>query len=57
MDAAKAIALGAELAGFAGRILPAAAEETPDALIQTLTTIIQQYKIARFLSSGIEKIA
>ena len=57
VDAAKAIALGAELAGFAGRILPAAAEETPDALIQTLTTIIQQYKIARFLSSGIEKIA
>ncbi len=57
VDAAKAIALGAELAGFAGRILPAAAEDTPDALIQTLTTIIQQYKIARFLSSGIEKIA
>lgn len=57
VDAAKAIALGAELAGFAGRILPAAAEETPDALIKTLKTIVQQYKIARFLSGGIEKIA
>ena len=57
VDAAKAVTLGAELAGFAGRILPAAAEETPDALIKTLRTIIQQYKIVRFLSSGIEKIA
>ena len=55
VDAAKAILLGAELAGMAGRLLPAAAGDDPEAVIGELKCVIKQYKIARFLSSGIEK--
>lgn len=57
VDGAKAICLGAELFGMAARLLPAAAQDSPESLINELRIIIQQYKIARFLSSGIEKIS
>ena len=54
VDAAKAILLGAELAGMAGRLLPAAAQESPEAVIGELRCVMKQYRIARFLSSEIE---
>ena len=55
VDAAKAILLGASLAGFAGRLLPGAADKDPLKVHEILESIILQYKIARFVSSGIEE--
>lgn len=55
VDAAKAILLGASLAGFAGRLLPGAVYSDPEKVSDILKLIIQQYKIARFVSSGIEE--
>ena len=55
VDAAKAILLGASLAGFAGRLLPGAVYNDPEKVSDILKLIIQQYKIARFVSSGIEE--
>lgn len=57
VDAAKAILLGAELCGLAGRLLPSAAAENAEPLKAELNMIIRQYRIARFLSTGIEKTA
>ena len=57
VDGAKAVMLGAELFGMAARLLKAAAEADADRLCSELRMIISQYKIARFLSCGIEKIA
>ena len=54
VEAAKAIRLGAKLAGFAARLLPAAAKKT-EAVTEELKIIMHQYKIAMFLSSGIQK--
>ena len=56
VDGAKAILLGAELFGMAGRLLRSAAEGDPEAVSAEIRMIIHQYKIARFLSCGIEKI-
>ena len=56
MDGAKAIALGAELFGMAGALLPYAAKKTPEDVTSFLSGVIKQYKIARFVSDGIEKI-
>ena len=55
VEAAKAISLGAKLAGFAARLLPAASANKTEAVVEELSIIMQQYKIAQFLSSGIEK--
>ena len=57
VEAAKAILLGAEMVGMAARLLPAAAQGNVGMLCNEIAVIIKQYKIARFLSSGIEKIA
>ena len=57
VDAAKAVMLGAEICGMAARLLPAAAGGEAEAVASELRLIIEQYKIARFLSCGIEKIA
>lgn len=57
VDAAKAVMLGAELCGMAGRLLRPAAEKDAEAVAGEIRMIITQYKIARFLSCGIEKIA
>ena len=54
VEAAKAIRLGANLAGFAARLLPAAAKNT-EAVTEELKIIMHQYRIAMFLSSGIQK--
>lgn len=54
VEAAKAIRLGAILVGFAARLLPDAAKST-EAITEELKLIMHQYKIAMFLSSGIEK--
>ncbi len=56
VEGAKAVMLGAELFGMAARLLRAAAEDGPEPLCMELRTVISQYKIARFLSCGIEKI-
>ena len=56
VDIAKAVFLGAELCGMAGRLLPAAAEEGPDPVCAEIRMIIQQYRIAGFLSLGVSKI-
>lgn len=55
VDAAKAILLGADLAGFAGALLPEAVDDDPAKVSDKLARFIRQYKIARFVSSGIEK--
>lgn len=55
VEAAKAILLGAELSGMAAKLLPAAAEESAETLCEELRCVMEQYKIARFLSSGIER--
>ena len=57
VEAAKAVMLGAELCGMAGRLLRTAAEKDAEAVADEIRMIIEQYKIARFLSCGIEKIA
>ena len=41
---------------MAGRLLPAAAAEGPDAVCDEIRMIIQQYRIAGFLSLGVSKI-
>ena len=56
IEGAKAVLLGAELFGMAGALLPDAAREEPEAVIVFLEKIIHQYKVARFVSEGIEKI-
>ena len=55
VDAAKAILLGADCCGFAGALLPEALKGNEEEIRGKLERIILQYKIARFLSSGIEK--
>ena len=55
VEAAKAILLGAEICGMAARLLPAAAEDSAESVSLELKCLIEQYKIARFLSAGIEK--
>ena len=57
VEGAKAVMLGAELFGMAARVLKAAAEADAEPVCAELRTVISQYKIARFLSCGIEKIA
>ncbi len=57
VEGAKAVMLGAELFGMAARLLKAAAGPDPEQLCSELEMVISQYRIARFLSSGIEKIA
>ncbi len=57
IEGAKAVMLGAELFGMAARVLKAAAEADAGPVCGELRTVISQYKIARFLSCGIEKIA
>lgn len=47
LDAAKAIALGADLAGFAGPMLRAAAE-SEEAAIELLATIVDELRLAMF---------
>ena len=56
VDGAKAIRLGAKLFGMAARLLPAAANGKAETVCEELTSVITQYKIAMFLSDGIEKI-
>lgn len=56
VDAAKAVMLGAGLCGMAGRLLQSAAEGDADTVAEEIRLIIAQYKIARFLSCGIEKM-
>ena len=56
VEAAKAVLLGAEMCGMAGVLLPAAAEGGAEDVSMVLKRVIEQYKIARFLSCGIEKI-
>ena len=56
IDAAKAVALGAEMCGMAAALLPSAALGSADDVCTVLDRVIRQYKIARFLSCGIEKI-
>ena len=53
VEAAKAVMLGAQIAGMASCLLPAAAKKDPERVYKKLQTIIQQYKIARFLSNEI----
>ena len=55
VEAAKAILLGAELCGMAARLLPAAAKGTAETVCDELKCVMEQYKIAQFLSSGIER--
>ena len=55
VEAAKAILLGAGLCGMAARLLPAAAEGTAETVCEEIRCVTEQYKIARFLSSGIER--
>ena len=55
IEAAKAILLGAELSGMAARLLPAAAKGTAENVCEELRCVMEQYKIARFLSSGLEQ--
>lgn len=55
VEAAKAILLGAEICGMAARLLPAAAEDSAESVSLELKCLIEQYKIASFLSAGIEK--
>ena len=55
VEAAKAILLGAELSGMAARFLRAAAEGTAETVCEELRCVMEQYKIARYLSSGIER--
>ena len=54
VEAAKAMLLGAGLFGMAARLLPAAAKGSAETVCGEIRRIIEQYKIARFLSSGIE---
>ena len=56
VDAAKARFLGADLCGTAAVLLPAAAEGTADNVCEELRCLIEQYKIAMFLSSSIERV-
>ena len=56
VEAAKAVYLGADIVGLAARLLPFAADRSPEALINELKTLILQYKTAMFLSDGIELI-
>lgn len=55
VEGAKAILLGAKLFGMAGALLPDAAREGSEAICSFLKKVINQYKIARFVSDGIEK--
>ena len=55
VEAAKAVFLGASMVGMAARLLPAA-KDGLDIVCDELAAIIKQYKIARFISSDIEKI-
>ena len=55
VEAAKAVLLGAELCGMAARLLPAAAEGTAETVCEEIRCVTEQYKIARFLSIGIER--
>ena len=55
VEAAKAVLLGAQLVGMAAALLPAAAEGNTDNVCTVLNRVINQYKIAMFLSDGIEK--
>ena len=57
VEAAKGVWLGAKVCGMAARLLPAAADGTAADVCDVLRCVISQYKIARFLSCGIEKIA
>ena len=57
VEAAKAVRLGAELCGMAARLLDPAAEGSAEDVCKVLRCVCGQYKIACFLSSGIEKIA
>lgn len=57
VEAAKAVWLGADMVGMAARLLPDAFYETSEKLAEEIRIIMMQYKIARFLSTGIEKIA
>ncbi len=55
VEAAKAVLLGADICGLAARLLSAAAEGTAESVCEELRCVMEQYKIARFLSSGIER--
>lgn len=57
VEAAKAVMLGADLCGLAGCLLKPAAEGAPEDVLKMLRIVCEQYRIARFLSCGIEKIA
>ena len=57
VEAAKAILLGAQMVGMAAALLRAASEGNVDSVCQKLSGIIRQYKIAMFLSGGVEKFA
>ena len=54
VEAAKAVRLGASIAGMAANLLPAAIEGA-NAVCDVLNRTVMQYKIAMFVSSGIEK--
>lgn len=56
IEAAKAVHLGASIAGMAAKLLPAAVKNS-DAVYNVLKSVISQFKIAMFISSGIEKYA
>ena len=57
VEAAKAILLGAKIAGMAATLLPAAAEGNTESVCNALIQVIKQYKIAMFLNDGIENCA
>ena len=56
VEMAKAIFLGASLCGIAKPLLRLAVEQSSKEIIAFLQNWIQQYRIAIFISSGIEKI-
>jgi isopentenyl-diphosphate Delta-isomerase len=55
LDAAKAIALGADLAGFAGPLLHAA-DESEERVVETLTLFREQLRLAMF-ATGVATVA
>lgn len=55
VEAAKAVLMGAQLCGMALPLLKTVSEGSAAAVIDEISCIIKQYKIARFLSNGIIK--